>query len=306
MSYSANTDSFPRLSSYAAARAHFDSVKPYRGESDDAPRPIGVRSHRNKQMRLLDDGSVAFRLYRTDCVIWHPDDQITVEGYSSMSTTAFVNCLTPYVTIRHRQGSWRVGGPVLELWTGNSSDYWLRSDNGHVTNPMQRNPDYGKGTLVVNCDSPVRLHYCDGRWVPVDVTDLYPFEVPTIDRKLALKASRAYRLPEFEAWLRMITVCAGELVLPPTVAEGSPEDVLDQLQDGNFINAATLIPRGEGQDYSGWRKPAFNRTPVADDAPRPGFIASIRKTLYEQEGVISMRKEPMITLGCYERLKRIR
>lgn len=304
MSYSVNTDSFPSPRSYADARAHFDSTKPYRDESDQAPRPIGVRAHRNKQMRLLDDESVAFRLYRTDCVIYHPDGQVTIEGYSSMSTTAFVNCLGPS-NVRHGQGSWRVGGAVLELWKGYES-YWLPYDRSDPLSLMQRNPDYGKGTLVINCGSPVRLNYCDGRWLPVDVADLHPFEVPTIDRSLALKVSREYHLLEFEAWLRMILVCAGELALPPADAEGSAEDVLDQLIDGNFINAAKLIPRGEKETYSSWHRPAFNRAPVSADAPRPGFIRSIRQTLYEREGVITMRQEPMISRGCYERLKRSR
>jgi hypothetical protein len=301
MAYACNTAGFARLTSYAEARRHFDRVKPYRGESASAPRPIGTRSRKNKMMRELDDGSIAFRLFRTDCVTWHPDETLTVEGYPSTSTSAFIGRLAPSV-VSHRQGAeWGPGsGPVLQLQSRSGGDYWLNTAGDYSS--MARNPDYNRDTLIVNCTYPVKLHYSADRWLPVDPSELEPFSVEVIDRKLALKASREHHLPEFTAWLRMIQVCAGEVILPPPLAErASVADVAEQLRDGNFINAASLIPRGE-KDQHRWARLPFNRTPVAPDAIRPGFMALLRREIYEEAGAIKIEKHPMVSPSAYARL----
>ena len=113
---------FPRgITSYRKARRHFDNVRPWQSRyNPDNERPIGTRAVKhdgrrfNKAMRELSDGSIAFRLYNTDCVIWHPDNRLTIQGYASAITGGFISRLTPE-GVEHSQGRKDECEPILHL-----------------------------------------------------------------------------------------------------------------------------------------------------------------------------------------------
>lgn len=292
MSFSCNTDRFPSLDSYAAARKHFDSVKPYRGCPASDPRPIGTRSHKNKLMRELADGSIAFRLFRTDCVIWHPDNTLTVEGYPSVSTTAFVNTLVPS-GVSHGQG--RSGGsPILTLSTPGER-YWLNTDNDYDT--WVHNPDYGKDTKIIQCSRPVRLHYTAGRWEPVDLDELRPFRVPTTNRKAARAVSKQYNLPTLQQVVQATLALAG---LPEPTRRANMSDVMERLECADYMGAIALMPRSDGP-RSQWHTGPFGMTIPPKGALEAGFLRRLRDHIYEHEGVIEITEKRALSPSGYQK-----
>lgn len=286
MSFIVSTDFFPRIERHADALAHWNKVKPYRNH-DGETKPIGTRRgfyNDTKTMRVLSDGSIAFRYHRTDCVIWHPDDTVTIEGWSSMSTTAFIGALSPH-GISHGQGSDWSGQPILHL------------------HPMVRDADdwraYWRDALIIRCSSPVRLARQADRWMPIDVEDLRPFTTVSIDRKASRAASRKYHLPEFEGIVRAIIALGGGMVEQTAVRNEHEalQQILPLLEAEDYMGATAVCPRGEGDRY---RIP-FGRAPVSDDAIRPGFLRKVRDAVYDQEMVVDRVEKRVLTYGQYKR-----
>lgn len=90
-----STTDIPGIHSYARALYHYDRTAPWRGDADKITRPLGNRRARYMTFRKLADGSIAFRLYATDVVTWHPDNSVTINPYSTASTNAFATRLLP-------------------------------------------------------------------------------------------------------------------------------------------------------------------------------------------------------------------
>lgn len=307
---SCTTPGFPSLTSYAAARAHFDSVKPWRSKyNPDDERPIGIRAVKadngwrfNKAMRMCDDDSIAFRLFATDCVIWHPDDTLTVQGYPSMSTNAFVEALTPAgfrLTHRIHKHNGRIcdrSDPALHLMPTRTiltcSDYRYPD----VLDSSYTVPDWQRG-MVVNCEWPVRLHYSaeHQHWVPLETERLAPFYVPAVDRKLARQASREYHLATLEQVMNAVTALAD---IPPPAQPWAPgsiaySHILDHLRKEEYIQAIAYMPRGTTH--------SFGKTHGTPRGIQPGFLTGLRNYIYNHEGVVKRVPQPILTPAQYQR-----
>jgi hypothetical protein len=176
MNYNISLEGFPveGFETYAQARRHFDSVKPWRGKDD---KPIGKRRHNTKRMRMLGDGTIVYRHHGTDVLRWHPNDTLTVNGYGSMTTTCLINRLLPS-GIRH-SGSNQVE-PILMLYDAHGSDgpwgRWERYRKPDMSWDSYRRVPPVNPTEVVLCAHGVRLKFdkASDRWRPV--SRLVPFE----------------------------------------------------------------------------------------------------------------------------------
>lgn len=88
--------SMPELRSYEHALQKFNSIKPWRGDDEDDMRPLHPqRTCRRFGIGKYPNGDIYCRLWATDCVVWHPDNSITIRAWGSMSTNAFVNAIVP-------------------------------------------------------------------------------------------------------------------------------------------------------------------------------------------------------------------
>jgi hypothetical protein len=290
---------FPSLSSYDEARKHFDSVKPWESKyNPDYERPIGARNIKldhyeerfNKAMRMVDD-DIIFRLYAQDCVIWHPDNSVTVHGHPTMSTTAFVNGLVPD-GVTHCKGRKDCDEPVLSLRAAESPK-WLDDESWEQHRPRWQ--AYWNSGSIIQCSGPVRLHYNaeTERWEPRDWDDLYPFHVPVVDRKLAREASMRYNL----ATLARVCSAVQTLANLPGAVEGHRGyqfgAMMDALEREAYIEAITLMPRGQVV--------VRHRRYGTPDGIEPGFLKKLRTHIYEHEGAVTRVEKRVLTPAAYRK-----
>lgn len=189
------------MSSYARARAHFDSIKAWRG-SHEKPIFPHKRYAKHKAMRMLSDGTIVFRHWHTDVLQVHPDNSLTVQGYGSVTTSALLNALLP-TNIRHVAGG--ESGPVLALCDAGDHPWgsWERDASGRYRKVYPDNPP-----MVVRCGSAVRLKRRGARWVPVG--EVKPFEW-RVAGKRARQVAKRLNIAEFRQ------------VMPALIALAPPE-----------------------------------------------------------------------------------
>lgn len=171
------------ITDYRTALLHYNARPDFKRRSlvhlaADGIKPIARQIDATKTMRQLDDGSVAFRYYETDAVIWHPDGAVTIGFYPSQSTTAFINAFVPWSTI----------DPLFTRWP--------------YTGVFTTDPWNNARLYVMGRDAKVRLRK-DGteldyrgdttdRWEPDGTYKLGTFPVPRIDREQSKAAREAH------------------------------------------------------------------------------------------------------------------
>jgi len=140
-----NCASIPQISSYAQAQAHYNFVKPIRG--DDQVRPIGARRFKwytiNKRDYIEDAPMYSATLANTNLVEYYHDGRISITtgGYRSVTNNSFLNfVLMGLGNVVSVSGKW--------YWKPHRSDkyyyfpiqrnHWLHLDEqGIPTNPVQ-------------------------------------------------------------------------------------------------------------------------------------------------------------------------
>ena len=140
-----NCASIPQLSSYAQAKAHYNSVKPIRG--DEEVRPIGARRfkwYRIKTKEYMEEPNMySATLGNTNLVEYYYDGRISITtgGYRSVTNNSFLNfVLMGLGNVVSVNGKW--------YWKPHRSenyyyfpihrDYWLHLDEqGIPSNPVQ-------------------------------------------------------------------------------------------------------------------------------------------------------------------------
>lgn len=293
---------FPSINSYEQARAHFDSVEPWSSKYNEYgdERPIGVREVKldhsgrrfNKAMRKRDE-DIIFRLYAQDCVIWHANGELTVHGYGSMSTTAFISSLVPW-GIDHLQGRKDEDEPVLHLRADRPNTDGLEWGESR---PIWQ--AYWRSGCIIRGDYPIRFRQEDESWVPVDGWDsLHAFSVPRVDTRAARAVSKQYNLPTLQQIVRAIMA----LNAPPpppsnTWAPGSVRygEIMDALERADYMAAIGLMPRGT--------KKGFGRKVYGtDDGIQPGFLTQLRNHIYDHEGVVDRVERRTLSVSGYRKM----
>jgi hypothetical protein len=235
---------------YAAAREYFEGTTPAKGRTsfgyhwDDLSRRMGTtckplgpngddRRKIHFSVRLGADEELIYRLYTTDVFTHHKDGRITLEGYCTQSTDAFVNQLCPdglgveYKVARY--GGSDVGLVWLRQPGGN--DYrWRGGWRGYQ---MDRKLTVKRGDERYVCDNA-------GVWEVTDDFKPETISVPFINRKLAREARKASDFNNFAAVLVAMAVVQGGASgssrrgLRPfeTVTTPSPGTLLETLEGG--------------------------------------------------------------------------
>jgi hypothetical protein len=77
---------------YAEAKAFHDATKVNR-HGNRWPSQTKVKH----MFTCNGDESIAFKLYDTECVTYHPDGSLTIQGYGTTTTSQFIDRLTRWV-----------------------------------------------------------------------------------------------------------------------------------------------------------------------------------------------------------------
>lgn len=278
--FACSMDKVPRIRSYDEARDHYDSVDK---RFDYGGKPIkGALRYSNMRMRREHDGSYVFRFYDTDCVTYHPDRTVTIIGYDSMSTTAFIGQLAPD-GVTHAKGRKMDYEPILHLRM--PGEYWWIN---HPDGSYSRNTD----VLVVKCSHPVKLYYCAdaGRWLPLDRNALDVFEWITIDRGPARKAAKRYHLGEFVA-----AVPALHALGQVEREEADVDEALARLEKRDFLGALAYCSLGEVRR----RAARMGGREECITALQSRFLERMRNRIYDQAGALSLTMKPVLTISEY-------
>lgn len=192
-----NCASVPQLSSYAQAQAHYNSVKPIRG--DEKVRPIGSRRFKwyriNKKDYIEDAPMYSATLGNTNMVEYYADGRISITtgGYRSITNNSFLNFVL------------RGLGAVVSV---NGKWYWKphRSENYYYF-PIQRD----------------HWLHLDGQGIPNNPVQEYKY---VVNRK-AMNAIRKRYMPIIEYGRLMLTA-------DPLIPQTTMHELKEKLKNISF------------------------------------------------------------------------
>jgi hypothetical protein len=276
-----NTD-YPSISSYAEAKAFHDATKINR-HGNRWPSQTKVKH----MFTCNGDESIAFKLYDTECVTYHPDGSLTIQGYGTTTTSQFIDRLTP-LGVRHEchQRSGR-HGPMLMLQP--VCEHVDPPNQWHDEERRWTGVDWGEG-VVIKCEFPVTINYSADRGHHMPVGDVPKFNLPSINRAAARQAAKEYQLADFERAARAYVV----LQRIRSHQGESMWTVANALREGRLGDACKGVPVGGttksyGQRWGG---------PGQVD---PGFFRELRDWIYDHEGVVENETLQFLTMKQYER-----
>jgi len=200
-------DSFdlPPLRGYSDALNYWNRIKPWRGHSPTDARPLASRGKHHMTIRKLNDNSIAMTLHSTDVVTYHPDGDVSLEAYSSVSTDMFARALTPGgITTAFNHA---LGYVVALDFDGQQEMRLLRGKH-------------------------VRLRKNSRGWFAVNPDDFTPFIKKSVDRKKANAAAKEYRLDDFIAWYSAATKMGLTIESMQSVHRAST--TIELLKEGDF------------------------------------------------------------------------
>jgi hypothetical protein len=177
------------ISSYADALKEWEQAKLFRGGKGehDERKLFDDSRPRLRTIRKNTDGDIIFKMYSTDVITWHPDNTFTVREYASKTTNEFANPYTP-------------------------SGFWCSFPLVSVDNMRAKRSENRWRSHVAIFDlsvGPVRFHKTKYGWEPVDMGDLRPFKVVSVDRVAADKALAATNYREFANVAQAILAMSG-------------------------------------------------------------------------------------------------
>lgn len=269
---------------YASSKQYFDAVKPWRNRPLD-PKPVGSRKQRTKTMREEPDGTIVFSLYRTDVVAFHPNGDVSVTGYPSVSTGMYLRAVGPadlYYQPYHRV-LWTFPDGRVEWWTKDAQGQYHR-------NKHQRGMRLGQGdTVRLRRDK-------EHGWEPVDLTQLEPFDVPVPDKRKLKKIRDASGYTAFRKWLRQTR----EMIDALSIDGGNKTNTAlcaQAIRRGDYGDAYQLLPRQR----------VWNSVTVAMGWQLTNTsFARLREYIYSQHDICTIEQKHILAAPEYAAMQRVR
>ena len=266
-----------RVTNYVEAQAsleHYKAIEATKRRRRPMPKgeyPLGGHHKSVTWVRELSDGSIAFKLYDTDVVTWHPDGSVSLDNFGTVTTTSFASRFLPRgIHLRHET---RGGG-----------------DNGITFNA----PD---GRTMI-CQGYSTLRPVDGGWWPDE--EILP--------EFALVSLGKADLPElpwgdFTTWLE---VAPAHLDLRH---EGFDlEGCVKALQARDFREATRKLPLitiPNGWGAADRIKPLPIGVANWEKAVTIGSLRKLRLALLEHHGALVRERVKVAPLAQYLKAKRL-
>lgn len=260
----------PHCSSYDTALAIYDCCSKTPTGLQRKARSYGyplVDSGHSRWVRKDAAGSIRFRLYSTDVVVYHADGSVTLCPYPSVTTSAFSWPLTPDGLILDGDGTITVNG----------------RDDGFICkgNEVTFKRDYGCPWQVAS-----------GR--------LVPFTDAKVDSRALRAAKVAHNLPDFKGWLEMALIHKGALTQKNAAwRDGFDTEAFYQaLANRQLLAALEFVPylndnsrRSFGRDIKGFGANAVD-------------WARIDLCLAQRIGAISYEEHTQIPVKAYRTMRK--
>lgn len=233
------------------------------------------------------DGAIAFRLYDTDVVTWHPDGSVEIENYGTVTTSGFASRFLPRGFHLHHPTT-RRGDEV-----------------GHRGIRYQAEPDRGDKSWQqerrerrIAFGGVVRFTPGEGGAWRVDEDTCDTVTLPgKVDQRKARELAKRYHLKDFEAWLSM----APRHMDIEHVGRFDISDCLDLLEKRNFKEAAAYLPLFADKE-------SYGRYPTALPIDTPygkvvtmGSLARLKLALWDYEDIIQIDEAKHWSMAEFER-----
>lgn len=227
--------------------------------------------------------AIAFRLYDTDVVTWHPDGSVEVENYGSVTTGQFANTYLPNMfSLSH---STSMGG--------HEGIYYPATGDGDWRDRM-----VCRGSVVHF------LPNTEGGFTPdPDTCSSFPLPVTVADRKARMAIAKEYNLRDFTAWLQMAPKHLN-------LVHGGYDfdDCCIALRARDFATAASCLPTVSTTSFGR----QYRRGPVEgalgiechrDEAVTLTSVSKLKLALWDDAGL--EKSEQVITVSAAEYEKRM-
>jgi hypothetical protein len=256
----------------ALAKASLTPTGRARKPSDDGMFPLGLTKRGQTCIGEMDDGSIAFRLYETDVVAWHPDNSCIIENFGTVTTTGFARRFSPegiYLSHPVTKQGWERGHKGFRYHTYYGDDWRRRWKTARIC--------FGQGDTV-------RFVPEGGVWVP-DQSTLSKIVFPELDMAGARDMSKALHFRDFTTWLGMA---------PHHIEiehEGFDTEACEKaLRQRDFLGASRHLPTvkadGFGRCLDAHALPFRFVRGGSEDIITLGSIGKLKLALWEENGLL--------------------
>lgn len=237
--------------------------------------PLGSTNRGQTTVRTIGDGSIAFKLYDTDVVVWHKDNSCTIEAYPTVTTVGFAGRFIPPGVSTSARG--------LIHYDATGTAGWR---DRRVCRGLQ----------------PVRFVPNDqGGWEPApEDLEHQSFRYLVLERPKARVVSKRYPWTDFKTWLELM---AGHRVEIDHV-EADGDTALEALEAREFRTAAEHLSviivnhRAWGGNQSSKLDNIVVRGP--DNYVSMASVERLRNYAYADEGAFSDFEALTLTFTEFE------
>lgn len=249
-----------------------------RSSDVDRAFPLGLTKRGQTMVIRYNDSTIAFRLYDTDVVTWHPDNSVAIDNFGTVTTSGFASQFLPAgFHLRYpveRRGS--CGGDKGIVYRPGGADDW-------------RNARICFGGIV-------RFMQDGDGWTP-DESTLDKLVFPVLNHGEARKLARDLQLSTFETWL---AVAPFHLELEHRKVDvGMCESA---LRRGDWATAAMHLPLiKETHSWGGHNlRPLPIRSGYQEHVTM-GSIGKLKLALWEEHGMLEDEVFTTVSRGEFDR-----
>lgn len=239
------------------------------------------RNHGVTWVRPNEDGSIAFRLYDTDVVTWHPDNSVEIENYGTVTTSGFASRFLPQ------------GFHLHHLTTRRGEEAGHRCIS-YIDAPHKAWWDRRVCAGGVVCFVPIG----DDCWA-VDEDSCDTIKLPgKVDQRKARELARRYHLKDFENWLSMAVGAHGVEV---EYVQQDNEMCLNALEARDFKRAAAYLPLVDNEKNYGRYPTALPIATPYGKVVTMGSLARLKLALWDYEDIIQVDEAKHWSMAEFER-----
>lgn len=233
--------------------------------------PLGGHNKSVTWVRERADNAIAFTLYSTDVVTWHPDNSVEIDNYGTVTTSRFAERFLPAGVHLHHP-VYRRGGV-----SGGANTIGFRTAA----------EDEGYRSAICQGDVVRFQPIADDLWLP-DESTCYDLCLPIgVDRRKARELSKYYNLRDFEAWLSMAPIALASGGDRIEHNDWELDICMEALEARNFRLAAEHLPLVKDTGAYGTElKPLPITTSRFDEHITASSLSRLKLAMWREEGVL--------------------